>query len=88
MRLTLPSNFCLLALSLVGRVVGYNVTIDDPGEDLALALPPGVAEDSADELLATLKGAGELAAAIPVISVDTTVTGIVRLVGITTARLP
>ena len=81
MRTTSPSDFCLLALFLVGRVVGHNVTIDDPGERISLSLPPGGAEAPADELLATLNEAHELAAAIPVFSVDTTVKGTVTLVG-------
>ena len=81
MRTAVPSHFCLLALAVLGRVVGHNVTIDDPGETIALSLPPGVANAPADELLATLNGADALAAAIPVISVDTTAKGTVTLVG-------
>ena len=40
MRTAVPSHFCLLALAVVGRVVGHNVTIEDPGETIALSLPP------------------------------------------------
>ena len=67
--------------------MGHNVTIEDPGETIALSLPPGVADAPADELLATLYGADALAAAIPVISVDTTAKGTVTLVGVIPASL-
>ena len=67
--------------------MGHNVTIHDPGETMALSLPPGVAATPADELLATLNGADALAAAIPVISVDTTAKGTVTLVGFNSASL-
>ena len=87
MRTAVPSHFCLLALAVVGRVVGHNVTIDDPGETIALSLPPGVANAPVDELSATLNGADALAAAIPVISVDTTAKGTVTLVGFNSASL-
>ena len=86
MTATLSSILCLLALTLsyVGgqsealAPAGQNLTIDDPGETITLALPPGGTQAPADLFLAD--GATLAAAAIPILALDRTAQGRVGLV--------
>jgi len=78
----LSSILCLSALALSHAALGQNLTIDDPGEEVTLALPPGSAIAPAEQLLSTASGVNEAASAIPILALDSTVQGRVVLVRI------
>jgi len=75
MTAALSSILYLSVLALSHAALGQNLTIDDPGEEVTLALPPGSARAPAEQLLSTASGVNEAATAIPILALDNTVQG-------------
>ena len=86
MTITISSALGLLALA-VSHAAGQNLTVQDPGETITLALPPGTAAAPADQFLGSVAGASEAAAAIPLLALDDVVQGRVALVGHLSCKL-
>lgn len=86
MTITISSALGLLALA-VSHAAGHNLTVQDPGETITLALPPGTAAAPADQFLGSVAGASEAAAAIPILALDDVVQGRVALVGHLSCKL-